>query len=285
MRFNRKLSFLLVSAVFAGLLIGCSGVEKNTTRTQEGMAMGTVVGGVIGAGAGNASTVGMIPGSLLGASLGMTSGMLATQYYYDEPYAIGDGSGDFEARIQERERRISELEGQIQESEQQKHALMQSHQEMQQEMERLQAGIGDDVQTSTHESGAYKVTMLTDVMFASGSADLTSDGRSALGRAARQIQSQFPDAYIEIRGHTDSEPITYSDWKSNWELSAARAVSVLHYLIDNHNFREQRIRAVGFSDTNPVASNDTAEGRRQNRRAEIVIIPEGSQAARELDIE
>jgi len=76
-----------------------------------------------------------------------------------------------------------------------------------------------------------------------------------------------------VEGHTDNEPIKYSGWRSNWELSSGRALAVVHYLIDKRNLEPDRIRAVGFGEFQPVASNDAPEGRRQNRRVEIVILP------------
>ena len=83
----------------------------------------------------------------------------------------------------------------------------------------------------------------------------------------------MPDLNIGIEGHTDNEPIEYSGWKSNWELSTARALSVLHYLADQEGIAPQRLSAVGYGEYKPVASNDTKEGRRLNRRVEIVILP------------
>ena len=76
-----------------------------------------------------------------------------------------------------------------------------------------------------------------------------------------------------MEGHTDNEPIKYSGWKSNWELSTARATSVLHYLVDDKGVNPKLVKAVGYGEFRPVAANDTPEGRQLNRRVEIVIQP------------
>ena len=81
------------------------------------------------------------------------------------------------------------------------------------------------------------------------------------------------DLNVGIEGHTDNVPIKYSGWKSNWELSSARAMSVLHYLIDDHGINPPRLSATGYGEYHPVETNDTAEGRQKNRRVEIVILP------------
>jgi chemotaxis protein MotB len=78
---------------------------------------------------------------------------------------------------------------------------------------------------------------------------------------------------VGIEGHTDNVPIKVSGWKSNWELSSARAMSVLHYLVDRKGIAGNRVAAIGYGEFRSVASNDSKEGRRQNRRVEIVILP------------
>ncbi|MFC1594414.1 flagellar motor protein MotB, partial [Candidatus Omnitrophota bacterium] len=79
---------------------------------------------------------------------------------------------------------------------------------------------------------------------------------------------------IAVEGHTDNVPIRYSGWLSNWELSSARALSVLHFLIDEGGINPERLSANGYGEFHPVVSNDTPEGQQQNRRVEIVILPE-----------
>jgi chemotaxis protein MotB len=87
------------------------------------------------------------------------------------------------------------------------------------------------------------------------------------------ILKEAADFHIGIEGHTDNQPIKYSSWKSNWELSTARATSVLHYL-ESQGVKPYRMAAIGYGEYRPVDSNETEPGRRKNRRVEIIILPE-----------
>jgi chemotaxis protein MotB len=87
------------------------------------------------------------------------------------------------------------------------------------------------------------------------------------------LRDNVPQLGVGIEGHTDNQPIKFSNWKSNWELSTARALSVLHYLVDNRGIAPERLSVMGYSEYRPVASNDTWEGRKMNRRVEVVILP------------
>ena len=81
---------------------------------------------------------------------------------------------------------------------------------------------------------------------------------------------------IGIEGYTDNVPIKHSSWKSNWELSSARSLSVLYFLANEKGISPERLSAIGFGEYRPVVSNDTREGRKLNRRVEIVIQPKVS---------
>lgn len=76
---------------------------------------------------------------------------------------------------------------------------------------------------------------------------------------------------IKVEGHTDDRPISTSKFPSNWELSTARASSVIRYLIDEHDLAPERFVAVGYGDTRPVVPNSNAENWQKNRRVEVVI--------------
>jgi chemotaxis protein MotB len=117
------------------------------------------------------------------------------------------------------------------------------------------------------------ITFLTDVLFDPGKATIKSDTFATLNKIAQVLQQTVPDLKVGIEGHTDNQPIKYSGWKSNWELASARALSVLHYLVDTDGISPERISAIGYGEFQPVASNDTEEGRRLNRRVEVVIMP------------
>ena len=84
----------------------------------------------------------------------------------------------------------------------------------------------------------------------------------------------MPQFNVGIEGHTDNQPIKLSGWKTNWELSSSRALSVLHYLVKQKGIAPERLSANGYGEFHPVDSNDTKEGRQLNRRVEIVILPQ-----------
>jgi chemotaxis protein MotB len=117
------------------------------------------------------------------------------------------------------------------------------------------------------------IVFLTEVLFDSGKAEIKQAAFTALDKIVSVLKENVEDRNIGIEGHTDNEPIKHSNWKSNWELSTARATSVLHYLVDTKGINPKRVSATGYGEYRPVASNNTIEGRRQNRRVEIVILP------------
>jgi chemotaxis protein MotB len=139
--------------------------------------------------------------------------------------------------------------------------------------ERLKNEIDDkEVQVEMAEKGLV-ITFVSEVLFASGKAELKDDSLAKLEKVASVLTTTVSDLNVGIEGHTDNVPITHSGWKSNWELSTARALSVLHYLEDNENIAPARLSATGYGEFRPVASNATAEGKQKNRRVEIVILP------------
>jgi chemotaxis protein MotB len=94
-----------------------------------------------------------------------------------------------------------------------------------------------------------------------------------LSKVASVLKTTVSDLNVGIEGHTDNVPIKHSGWKSNWELSSARALSVVHYLEDQEGIDPKRLSATGYGEFHPVASNETVSGRQENRRVEIVILP------------
>jgi len=107
------------------------------------------------------------------------------------------------------------------------------------------------------------------VLFAQGEARLSDEASNTLAAVARVMKNQlFP---MQIEGHTDNVPISNPYFPSNWELSAVRASSVVRLFIEN-GIAEKRLTAIGYGDTRPVSSNDTAEGRLRNRRVQVMIL-------------
>lgn len=120
--------------------------------------------------------------------------------------------------------------------------------------------------------GRMVVVLASDVLFASGSATLSRDGKAAIAEVA-QLLASIPNRKFQIEGHTDNVPISTAQYPSNWELAAARAITVLKTMIDA-GMPIDRISAASFGESKPAAPNDTPEGRAQNRRIEIIIVPD-----------
>ncbi|MEO0202791.1 MAG: OmpA family protein [candidate division WOR-3 bacterium] len=116
-----------------------------------------------------------------------------------------------------------------------------------------------------------KIVIQTDKIFKPGSDELTEDGKKYLIEILEEIKRK---GYSEIRieSHTDSIPIQTNKhiYPTNWELAAHRATVVVRYFISN-GVKQDKIYAVSYGDTRPITSNSTEEGRRQNRRIEILV--------------
>ena len=110
------------------------------------------------------------------------------------------------------------------------------------------------------------------VKYAAGTADLTKESYAILDTLADIIRRRFAIHYIDVEGHSDSDAIKTNKFPSNWELSSARASSVVRYLISRHDFNPKIFSAVGLADTIPIAKNDTVQNKAKNRRVEIVIL-------------
>lgn len=135
------------------------------------------------------------------------------------------------------------------------------------------------------------ITVVGDMLFDSGKAKIRSEGDAVLDKVADFLKNNVPDLNVGIEGHTDNQPIRHSGWKSNWELSTARALAVLHYLVNEKGISPSRLSAIGYGEYRPVASNDTRDGRQANRRVEIVIMPkitkvkEAGEPVREMSLQ
>lgn len=119
------------------------------------------------------------------------------------------------------------------------------------------------------------INMVDRVLFDSGQAQVKPAGLKVLKQVS-DILKTVTDKQIRIEGHTDNVPIgprIKERFPTNWELSTARATSVVRYLIEDGGVDRASLSAVGYSDTKPVATNDTDEGRQANRRIEIVLYP------------
>lgn len=109
--------------------------------------------------------------------------------------------------------------------------------------------------------------------FDSGSAVMRRESEESFGRVAELIK-QYP-CNVRVEGHTDNVPIHTVQFKSNWELSTARATEVIRKLIVEHGFAPDRLSASGYGEFHPTTTNATVEGRQTNRRVDLVILATG----------
>lgn len=123
--------------------------------------------------------------------------------------------------------------------------------------------------------GKLKVNIVDKILFDSGEASISSQGKSVLARVGR-ILKQDTTKIIRVEGHTDDvkiNPRLQKKFPTNWELSTSRATNVVRFLQDILKITGNRFEAVGYSEYRPVATNKTAAGRSKNRRIEIVLVP------------
>lgn len=120
--------------------------------------------------------------------------------------------------------------------------------------------------------GRMVVQLATDVLFSSGSARLSKDGREAIAEVSN-VLAGIPNRRFQIEGHTDDVPIKTAQYPSNWELAAARAITVVKTMVDA-GMPPARVSAASFGEFKPAQANDTTEGRAANRRIEIVLVPD-----------
>ena len=119
--------------------------------------------------------------------------------------------------------------------------------------------------------GMMVVEMSSNILFPSGKSSLHEEGQDALLELAEVLKT-IPDRNFQIAGHTDNVPIRTGRFKSNWELSAARAVTVVKFL-QEAGVDPSHLSASGYAEFQPSKSNDTSQGKAANRRIEIILVP------------
>ena len=184
------------------------------------------------------------------------------------------------ARVQALAANVAELSKQLADT------LARSSQEKEAEIQRLnsahealvkelQAEIDNKEIQITQLADRLSVSMVDKILFPSGEADITPAGLKVLARVGNIIKN-VQDKIIRVEGHTDNVPIhprLQKQFPTNWELSTARANNVVRFLQEQVGMDPNRLQAVGLSEYHPIASNETAAGRSQNRRIEIALLP------------
>nr|WP_154896998.1 flagellar motor protein MotB [Paenibacillus xylanexedens] len=131
-------------------------------------------------------------------------------------------------------------------------------------------GLSDQLNTKLNQS-ELKITISDNALFSSGRADVKPESRS-LAKAISNMLQEFPQYEVVVSGHTDNIPISNSQYKDNWDLSADRALNFLKILLLNDSLDPAKFTPSGYGEYHPVASNQTNVGRAQNRRVEVSII-------------
>lgn len=170
-------------------------------------------------------------------------------------------------QIAEMQNQIAALEGEVQEERERSAALNADLESALKDLRQKEQVWLEEREGLTH------ITLDGEVTFTSGSSKLTSSGRDILDRIWN-VLGNYPEKEVLIEGHTDNVPIApqfQHIFKSNWELSSARAHRVLHYVRDKYDIDPRRIGAVGYGEYRPIADNATETGRALNRRVVITI--------------
>jgi chemotaxis protein MotB len=138
----------------------------------------------------------------------------------------------------------------------------------------LESALGDEIkkhEVQMRVTPEGLVVSLREVgFFNSGEADLLEDGQATLARIATILGGKGFE--IRVEGHTDNIPIHTAQFKSNWELSTARATQVVSLLIEKYSFDPLLVSAAGYAEYRPIGSNDTPQGRAANRRVDLVVV-------------
>ncbi len=167
--------------------------------------------------------------------------------------------------------KVSELSPKAQKAEQLEKAT-QTYQDLTKKLEKeIQQG---QIQI-TEMKNRLTMTMVDKIIFPSGSAEISKEGKEVLDKVTA-ILKEVKDKRIQVEGHTDNVRIVSvlkKRFPTNWELSTARATEVVRYLQETGGLDPKLLSATGYSEYQPVAPNDTDEGKHKNRRIEIVLLP------------
>lgn len=189
----------------------------------------------------------------------------------------------FDERLKEKERHLSDKESALSERESEIKKLEDEIARQDSIANRLNSllreallGFDGDELTTEIKNGKIYVSMSDKLMFQSGKANVQSKGQEALAALA-DVLKKNKEFQILVEGHTDNIPIKTAQYKDNWDLSVARATSMVRILQAEHKLHPDRLTASGRGEYDPKASNDNAEGRAKNRRTEIILSPDLSE--------
>jgi chemotaxis protein MotB len=217
------------------------------------------------------------------AKLSDTQGMLdaekkTTAELRAENQTLNDRIAELEGEIKQLEAQIAQLANEAGITQRELEELRKEKAKREKELDvykslfaELKALVDAGTVKVAFRKGRLVVEMASSILFDSGKASLREEGQTALGQLATALGSVGERDFL-IAGHTDNVPIRTARFKSNWELSTARAVQVVNYMIEA-GMSPVHIGAAGFGEYDPVGDNKAPEGRAQNRRIEIILMP------------
>ncbi|HHT9122435.1 MAG TPA: OmpA family protein [Candidatus Wunengus sp. YC63] len=141
----------------------------------------------------------------------------------------------------------------------------------------LEAKLKGTGATVRIKNGTVSVLLPGAVLFDSGQTTLRTQSKATLKKIAGILKTSAAGEIVRIEGHTDNDPVLRQKdkYKTNWELSAARAAAVLHYMVEECGVSPTRVYIAGFGQYQPLADNKSKTGKAKNRRVEFVIVPRG----------
>jgi len=188
--------------------------------------------------------------------------------------ALQKQRGGLQEQVQGLQSQQADLRRQVDALEQQKTQLLTASKQNQSQYDALVRSLTEEVKKGELQVRQYKDMLTVDVaeqlFFDSGRADLKDTGKAVLKKVGEALKG-YEDKVIRLVGHTDNVPIKTKVFPSNWELSVARATTVVRYL-QEVGIPPERMIASGRAEYQPVAENDTPDGRKKNRRIEITLI-------------
>ena len=214
------------------------------TPTQQGAIIGGAGGAGIGYFVANDGSGSGVLNNWQGAGVGAVAGVAAGALVGD---ALDEYAYDNNAGAKDKDAQINDLQRQL-------------------------AALDNNVKVES-VNGQIRFTILNEVLFDSGKAELKQGSKTTLDSVLAIIQKEYADRDVTIEGHTDSDPIQHSKWKDNWELSYNRSIAVLYYFMNEKGIAPERLKAVACGESQPVAPNDSTANKRMNRRAVIVVMP------------
>jgi len=191
-----------------------------------------------------------------------------------ERAALEQQTRDLQTQRAALEKQQAALRSEVDNLQRQKSQLEAANQQTKSQYDGLVSNLNEEVKKGQLQVRQYKDMLTVEVaeqlFFDSGKAALKDSGKEVLKKVGDALKG-YEDKIIRVVGHTDNVPIATAQFPSNWELSAARATTVVRFLQAN-GVPPERLTASGRGEFSPIAPNDDAEGRRKNRRIEITLI-------------